>query len=172
MKKLALNSPPAKRGQGRWCPTARGVILLLWSAIYEAWLAKRSNSRSQMPCLRRHWISQSEATDTAGSKNLSDAVREMRWQGANRIGKSKMRIVIWNCNMALHDKCKHLLAQAPDIAIIRECANVDVMRDKASNFLPSSSIWFGDKTTSRNPESAAKRCGVRRSSTRRFRFCF
>ena len=53
-----------------------------------------------MPRLRRHWISQSEATNTAGSKNLSDAVREMRWQGANRIGKSKMRIVIWNCNTA------------------------------------------------------------------------
>jgi hypothetical protein len=29
--------------------------------------------------------------------------------------------------MALHDKCEQLLAQAPDIAIIRECANVDVM---------------------------------------------
>ena len=46
--------------------------------------------------------------------------------------------------MALHDKYEHLLALAPDIAIIPECANVDVMREKAPNFLPSSSIWFGD----------------------------
>jgi exodeoxyribonuclease III len=55
-----------------------------------------------------------------------------------------MRIVIWNCNMALHDKYEHLLALAPDIAVIPECANVDLIREKAPNFVPSSSIWIGD----------------------------
>jgi exodeoxyribonuclease III len=46
--------------------------------------------------------------------------------------------------MALHDKYEHLLALAPDIAIIPECANIEIMREKAPNFLPSSSIWIGD----------------------------
>jgi exodeoxyribonuclease-3 len=55
-----------------------------------------------------------------------------------------MRIVIWNCNMALHDKYEHLLAPAPDIAVIPECANINVMREKAPSFLPASSIWIGD----------------------------
>jgi exodeoxyribonuclease III len=55
-----------------------------------------------------------------------------------------MRIVIWNCNMALHTKYEHLLALAPDIAVIPECANINVMREKAPNFLPASSIWIGD----------------------------
>jgi exodeoxyribonuclease-3 len=55
-----------------------------------------------------------------------------------------MRIIIWNCNMALHDKYKHLLALKPDVAIIPECANVDLIRKKAPDFVHSSSIWVGD----------------------------
>jgi exodeoxyribonuclease-3 len=58
--------------------------------------------------------------------------------------ESEMRIVIWNCNMALHDKYEHLLALAPDIAVIPECANVDLIRRNAPDFVPSSSIWIGD----------------------------
>jgi exodeoxyribonuclease III len=46
--------------------------------------------------------------------------------------------------MALHTKYEHLLALAPDIAVIPECANINVMREKAPNFLPTSSIWIGD----------------------------
>lgn len=46
--------------------------------------------------------------------------------------------------MALHDKHEYLLALAPDIAIIPECANIDVMRKKAPYFLPASAIWIGD----------------------------
>ena len=56
-----------------------------------------------------------------------------------------MRLVVWNCNMALHNKYEHLLGLAPDIAVIPECANIDVMREKAPGFLPTSSIWIGDK---------------------------
>jgi exodeoxyribonuclease III len=55
-----------------------------------------------------------------------------------------MRIVVWNCNMALHEKYEHLLALAPDIAIIPECANITLMREKAPKFSPSSAIWIGD----------------------------
>jgi hypothetical protein len=47
-----------------------------------------------------------------------------------------MRIVIWNCNMALHDKYEHLLALAPDIAVIPQCANINVMQEKAPKFSP------------------------------------
>jgi len=46
--------------------------------------------------------------------------------------------------MALHDKYKHLLALKPDVAIIPECANVDLIRQKAPDFVHSSSIWVGD----------------------------
>ena len=46
--------------------------------------------------------------------------------------------------MALHDKYKHLLALKPDVAIIPECANVDLIRKKAPDFVHSSSIWVGD----------------------------
>jgi exodeoxyribonuclease-3 len=55
-----------------------------------------------------------------------------------------MRIVVWNCNMALQDKYEHLLALAPDIAVVPECANVDLLRKKAPNFSPTSSVWIGD----------------------------
>jgi exodeoxyribonuclease-3 len=55
-----------------------------------------------------------------------------------------MRIVIWNCNMALHGKYEHLLALAPDIAVIPECASIDLIREKAPDFVSSSAIWIGD----------------------------
>jgi exodeoxyribonuclease-3 len=55
-----------------------------------------------------------------------------------------MRIVTWNCNMALHDKYDHLLALRPDIAIVPECANLNRLREKAPGFSPASSIWIGD----------------------------
>jgi hypothetical protein len=45
-----------------------------------------------------------------------------------------MRIVIWNCNMVLHDKYEHLLALAPDIAVVPQCANINVMHEKHRNF--------------------------------------
>ena len=46
--------------------------------------------------------------------------------------------------MALQDKYEHLLALAPDIAIVPECANADLIRKKAPSFLPVSTIWIGD----------------------------
>jgi exodeoxyribonuclease III len=46
--------------------------------------------------------------------------------------------------MALQDKYEHLMALTPDIAIVAECANVDLMRKKAPRFFPTSSIWIGD----------------------------
>jgi exodeoxyribonuclease-3 len=57
---------------------------------------------------------------------------------------SKMKIVIWNCNMALHRKYEHLLSLQPDIAVIPECANAELLTEKAPKFNPSSSVWIGD----------------------------
>jgi hypothetical protein len=37
-----------------------------------------------------------------------------------------------------------LIALAPDIAIIAECANVTLVRGKAPRFLPTSAVWIGD----------------------------
>jgi exodeoxyribonuclease III len=36
-----------------------------------------------------------------------------------------LRIVSWNCNMALRHKCEALLSLRPDVAIIQECAEPD-----------------------------------------------
>src|SRR5262249_1949547 len=55
-----------------------------------------------------------------------------------------MRIVIWNCNMAFHRKYEHLLALCPDIAVVPECAKIDLINKKAPRFKPTSSIWIGD----------------------------
>lgn len=55
-----------------------------------------------------------------------------------------MKIVAWNCNMALHRKHERLLSLRPDVAVISECANADVITKKAASFNPSSSIWVGD----------------------------
>ena len=39
-----------------------------------------------------------------------------------------MRIVAWNCNMALDRKIDALLALKPDIAIVAECAEPERLR--------------------------------------------
>jgi exodeoxyribonuclease III len=60
--------------------------------------------------------------------------------------RKKMRMVVWNCNMALHEKYEHLLALEPDVAVISECANAELLREKAPNFVSSSSVWIGDNS--------------------------
>ena len=47
-----------------------------------------------------------------------------------RAASSAMRIVAWNCNMALHKKYEHLLALRPDVAAIPECAQTGLTRRK------------------------------------------
>jgi exodeoxyribonuclease III len=51
-----------------------------------------------------------------------------------------MRIVTWNCGMALARKAPSLLALNPDIAVVQECSNksVDVLYDHGF-----SGLWFG-----------------------------
>lgn len=55
-----------------------------------------------------------------------------------------MRLVIWNCNMALHSKLPLLLALDPDIAVVPESANNQTLRQKSPLFAPMLSPWVGD----------------------------
>jgi exodeoxyribonuclease-3 len=55
-----------------------------------------------------------------------------------------MKIVVWNCNMALDRKYEFMSALQPDIAVIPECANSELLVKRAPKFNPSSSVWIGD----------------------------
>jgi len=54
-----------------------------------------------------------------------------------------LRIVTWNCATALHTKYEHLLALKPDIAIVPECAEPDIVRRRAPGFSFSDCEWSG-----------------------------
>ncbi len=56
-----------------------------------------------------------------------------------------MRVVAWNCNMALDRKVDALLALKPDITIVCECAEPERLRSKAS-WMQGAPVWIG-----RNP---------------------
>jgi hypothetical protein len=55
----------------------------------------------------------------------------------------KLRIVSWNCNMALYQKFDRLIALRPDVAVIQECASPE--RDAARGWMPpcSDRDWIG-----------------------------
>jgi exodeoxyribonuclease-3 len=58
-----------------------------------------------------------------------------------------MRIVAWNCNMALDRKIDVLLALKPDIAVVSECAEPDRLRFRRKpEWSESDPVWIG-----RNP---------------------
>jgi len=54
-----------------------------------------------------------------------------------------MRLVAWNCNMALPRKWNALMALHPDIAVISECANPAVLADKGIETTPETMLWMG-----------------------------
>jgi len=59
-----------------------------------------------------------------------------------------MRLVAWNCNMALHRKDEALLALRPDIAVISECAEPERLhRLIRSNWIENDPIWIGHQAT-------------------------
>ncbi len=55
----------------------------------------------------------------------------------------KLRIISWNCNMALYQKFDRLLSLQPDVAVIQECASPE--RDAARGWCPpcSDREWVG-----------------------------
>lgn len=55
-----------------------------------------------------------------------------------------MRLVAWNCNGGFHRKSAALAALAPDVAILSECADLDILRRKAPAFAPTGAFWAGD----------------------------
>jgi exodeoxyribonuclease-3 len=58
-----------------------------------------------------------------------------------------MRIVAWNCNMALDRKIDGLLDLAPDIAVVCECAEPERLRLRSgSSWMQGDPVWIG-----RNP---------------------
>ena len=54
-----------------------------------------------------------------------------------------LRIVIWNCSMALHSKLEPLMSLNPDIAIIPECATPEIVKKKQPVFYYSDAAWIG-----------------------------
>ena len=55
-----------------------------------------------------------------------------------------MRLVAWNCSMALHKKFDALLSLQPDIAVISECAQPEILLDKLEEPHPHEKIiWIG-----------------------------
>ncbi len=55
-----------------------------------------------------------------------------------------MRIVAWNCNMALHRKLEALLALEPDVAVISECARRERLEERMGGVgLDADMVWVG-----------------------------
>jgi len=55
-----------------------------------------------------------------------------------------MRLVAWNCNMALHRKLAPLLALRPDVAVISECASPARLKEKLPpEALDRDPVWIG-----------------------------
>lgn len=56
-----------------------------------------------------------------------------------------MRIVAWNCNMALHRKIDALMALKPDVAIVSECANPERLLARGmSEIVTNRQVWIGE----------------------------
>jgi len=55
-----------------------------------------------------------------------------------------MRLVFWNCNMALHRKADALVSERPDIAVISECAHPEILAKRGDTVLSGcSALWMG-----------------------------
>jgi len=55
----------------------------------------------------------------------------------------RLRIVVWNCNMRLHDKTGRLRGLRPDLAVIPECARPEVLFRRSLNLIPEDFVWEG-----------------------------
>lgn len=58
-----------------------------------------------------------------------------------------MRLVTWNCRMAVHRKMDALLSLQPDVAVLQECAHPDVALAKAAYARATDFRWAGDIRT-------------------------
>lgn len=56
-----------------------------------------------------------------------------------------MRLIAWNCNMALHRKVDALLTLRPDIAVISECACPKILAQRgADSWIETDPVWIGE----------------------------
>ncbi len=56
-----------------------------------------------------------------------------------------MRLVAWNCNMAMHRKFDALLSLNPDVAVISECANHEQLQARGIDLEGiSGPVWIGE----------------------------
>ena len=58
--------------------------------------------------------------------------------------RSPMRLVAWNCAMALHRKFEALLALKPDVAVISECAEPARLEAHGLDYGAGRPLWIGD----------------------------
>jgi endonuclease/exonuclease/phosphatase family metal-dependent hydrolase len=54
-----------------------------------------------------------------------------------------MRLVSWNCRSGFHKKLESLAALAPDVAIVSECARLEILASKAPRLQTTSALWVG-----------------------------
>src|SRR5882724_11639017 len=55
-----------------------------------------------------------------------------------------MRLVAWNCNMALHRKLAALRALRPDVAVLSECASPQRLAERlGADALEGAPVWIG-----------------------------
>lgn len=55
-----------------------------------------------------------------------------------------MRLVAWNCNMALHRKLTALMALRPDVAVLPECASPERLAARlGATTLDGAPVWIG-----------------------------
>src|SRR5216684_4827436 len=54
-----------------------------------------------------------------------------------------MRLVSWNCRSGFHRKLESLATLAPDIAIVSECASLEILARKVPGLRPTSAVWVG-----------------------------
>lgn len=55
-----------------------------------------------------------------------------------------MRLVTWNCNMALPRKWSALRALKPDVAVVQECASPERLGSRITDPGPDRCLWTGD----------------------------
>ena len=56
-----------------------------------------------------------------------------------------MRLVVWNCAMALHRKADALLRLEPDVALVCECAEPARLRQRGdADWIETEPVWIGE----------------------------